>query len=302
MNAFEKLSISEIAQRIVDLQETNKENSKAQTEPIKNHLLERHNNYNVLRKDVEEVVESITALVDQYNSEQKGEREKVIKKIVFQKIELVIESILHQETRMGNGLIKNKREYIEVSKKCVEEIIELSGKVLAIAITSHIFYPFVLKLVKLLRLISLAMDCFIPIAYYPLYMMSQMAKIASSPVPLQAVSDNMIKVTEKYVNSKIYSEYIMINSLDIISHLLVQHSRSMAFPEYSAYIIAELKRIRNAPNKSSSWINSKTEAIFKGAREHTEKIERIREGISALNVETVRRLEERIPEFKLNIE
>lgn len=301
MSGLRELSISEISQRLVDQQEASKEGKNEQTERIRQYIKERHSNYSQFKKDSEDIFQEIRESVSQYERENKKERERVIKRVVYQKMEIIILSLLEQKEEKGKRR-KEKKEREEEIRKIVEETVSVAGSLLGIAITSHIYYPFVLQLVRLLWRVSVVLDVFIPVTYYPLYMMNQMAKISSSSIPLQPIPENVIRVGEKYVNSKMYSDYVMNNSLDIIENSLLHHGKSLSFPEYSAYIIGELKRVRNSPNRSSGWINSKIDGIVKGAREHGERIEKIRETIGEVTVEGIRRIEERIPELRLSVE
>ncbi|KFG26594.1 uncharacterized protein NESG_00745 [Nematocida ausubeli] len=302
MDSLSQLSISEISQRIVDIQENTKENTTAMCTELKDHMLARHNDHATLRKDCKEIAEQVTALVEEYKSEGKKERDRVVKRVISQKLEILVDSIMHQENRLKGGLIKNKREYFEVSKEIISTIIETIGKVLDVAITSHMFYPFVIKMSRKLSLLSMASGSFIPVTYYPMHMMSQMAKISSSSVPVQPVPENAIKVTDRYIISNVYNDYVMNNCLDIIGECIKQYANSLSFPEYSAYIVVELKRIRNSQNKCSSWVNSKIEGIIKAVKAHTERIQSIREGITSTDVSTIRKVEEKIPAFQMNIE
>ncbi|EIJ89493.1 hypothetical protein NEPAR06_2131 [Nematocida parisii] len=297
-----QLSISEISQRIVDIQESTKDISESKWSDLKDEVLSRHNNHDVLKADCMEMAEQITKLVEEYNSEGKKERDRVIKKVIAQRVELLIYSILNQENRLKAGLIKNKREYIELSKEIITKTIEMCGELLNVAITSQIFYPFVIKICRRLYLLSISSGYFIPIAYYALYMMNEMSKISSSSVPIQAISEIAIKVAEKSVVSNVYNDYVMNHSLDILADCVKQHSCSLSFPEYSSYIAVELKRIRNGPNKNNSWINTKTEGIVKAIKIHSLKIEKIRETVASTDIEAIRKVEEKIPEFQLNME
>lgn len=316
MNALEDLTISEIAQRIVDLQDTHKEGAVSQIAPIRQYITERHRDIALLKKDSEEITESISTLIDQYSTEQKREkeRERIIKRVVYQKMEILITSTLnidisdqnyHKKDKNQNYHRKDRKDLVDKKKEkkdLIEKIVCITGSLLSIAITSHIYYPFVIKMCRLLFEVSVVTDSFIPVTYYLLYMMNQTAKISASSIPLQSITESTIKVPEKYINSRIFIEYVMNNSLDLTVDCLIQHSQSLSFPEYSAYIIAEMKRVRNSPNKNTPWINSKTDSIIKGTREHAEKIERIREGMSAVNTEGINRLEGLIPRLHLSIE
>ncbi|KAH9387205.1 uncharacterized protein NEMAJ01_2101 [Nematocida major] len=298
----EELSLSEIVQKIVDLQETQKTDIEKETDKLKYHLIGRHNNHTTLKSDLNESMDAILELVQQYNSEKKAERERVLKKVVAVRFEILVDSILYQERRLKEGLIKNRKEYVDLTKKLVTRVVEALGKVLEIGVTGTIYYPFVLRMCRCLVGLSTATGYFIPVTYYLLYMMNQMVKTSPSSLPVVPVASTAVKVPEKYINSSVYREYVMTNSLDLIVECLKLHSQSLSFPEYSAYVVGELKRVRNSHNRSSPWVNSKADAVVKAVRDHAERIEKIREGLSVIDSAAVRRLEENIPEFELNIE
>jgi len=303
MNEKEKLSfdVLEAIQKISDIETALKKETDESTEALKTQILSRHDSLNLLLQDGERILSSIKAVVDGIEKKQ-IEREKLVKKITYKKLEVLIDSVVHQETRRREGLMKGKQDFRKAVVGLNKDIIETAGAVLNIAKKEKMYFPFVLNLVRHTMLLSATFEVFIPLSYYLLFMLDAMSKINPSTAPLQPIREDAVKVQDKQTNTSVFKEYVMHNALDLLASDLKMHSNSLSFPEYSSFIASELKRIRNSPNKSTSWLCSKMQGMVKTIRDHTEKVLELRKGLSVLDEDLVEKIEKTIPPLKIEID
>ncbi|KAI5180548.1 hypothetical protein NEOKW01_0852 [Nematocida sp. AWRm80] len=296
------LEIVETVQRIVDLEESKIERMQVEIEQLKNDIFIKHNNIKAFQSDIDTILSVIGSLLERLTVNSKLNKDKLLKRRTYKMLEIALDSCINQEKRRRENLLSNKKEYLAIVSEVHRRLIECAGQVLEVAISSATYFPFVILLSRHLSLFSVVMDYFIPISYYPLHLMNFMCKSPSASLPLQPISETDIKVADKYLSSSVFREYVLLNCLEILSGNLIQHSISVGFPEYSSMIMTELKRIRNSPHKNSPWVNKKIEGLVRGVREHTEKIEKLREGVSVFEEELVQKIEKQIPILKISIE
>ncbi|KAI5173986.1 hypothetical protein NEFER01_0544 [Nematocida sp. LUAm1] len=296
------LSFNEMMQQIAELEISSSEDAQRQLDLLRKTLEKRHHSYDMLQKDIQETAEEVEKAVNTYETVSGGDKERILKKVIYKKLEILVSHLVEHEENRKDIPGKKKQEllasYLEQSKS----LISTAGKVLNMAKTSLPHVPLVLLIVKQLMRLADAFSLFIPTSYYLLNIMNQMGKIAPCSTPLLPIADGCVKVQEKYINSTIYKEYAMNNSLDLLVCDLKRYSTSLGFPEYSANIAAEIKRVRNSPNKCSTWINGKIERVARCVKEHSEKIVKIREALSVFDEEKVRKMEQKIPELQISIE
>ncbi|OAG29597.1 hypothetical protein NEDG_00730 [Nematocida displodere] len=302
MSTQEELTVGRIAQQIVDLEMNLKTDVEARTEPLRTEIFKRHSDINIFFEDIHTTVKEISELIESYEDTKKADKERVLKRVTYKKIELLIDAVIYQERRKKDGLLRARQEYTKNIREYNKALIGCAGKLLDIAKTSTAHFPFVIGMVRHLQLLAVTFDCFIPVAFYLLYMMNQMDKQSPSSVPLLPVPENALKVQEKYVTSRIYREYVFSNCLDLLLSNLKMHSNSLGFPEYSNFIGSELRRFRNSKNKSAPWINTKIEGIARGIKEHSERIEQLRAGLTVMDEQAIERLEAMIPPLQIGLE
>lgn len=272
-----------------------------QVQEAKAELFERHNQLSRFVQDIHAVLGGIAALL-QATKSSKADKDKVLKKSTYKRLEIIIDSIVHQENRRREGIMKNKPEFAKVLPEINRKVIECAGELLSFAKTSVAYYPFMIHTVRHLTLLAAAFNYFVPLSVYLLHMMSNLSKVNASSAPLQPVAADVMKVQDKYLNTKVFKEYVLGNSLDLLIAQLRLYSNSLGFPEYASFIALEMKRIRNSPHRSSQWINSKMEGVVKAIKEHSEIVVQARSGLSVMDEEAVRRLEEKIPPFEVSTE
>ncbi|KAI5187805.1 hypothetical protein NEHOM01_2381 [Nematocida homosporus] len=297
-----ELSLTQIVQRIIDIESSVKTGASAMVDPLKTTVQIRHSTLGFLKADIDETVAEIDRLVTEYEAATKADKERVLKRTIYAKIEILIGALIYHEQRRQDGSAKNKQELARTLPELSRAIIEATGRVLNLAKSTTTHFPLVIHLCRCLVDLSQAFDFFVPTAYYLLYIMNQMTKIASSSAPLLPIAEKAIKVPEKDITSTVYREYVLNNAMDLLATTLIQYSTSLGFPEYAGFIIAEIKRVRNSPNKSSSWINAKIEQVAKAAKEHSERIVSLRESLSVMDEEAVKRLEAKIQPLHIDIE
>lgn len=295
------LTFSEIAQQIVDYESANNDNLAGVISEMSAEVIRRHADISELKNAIYSVDAEAEKAITEYESNPKTEREKALKRVLHKKIVLLLISTGAHSDKVYETQSRAKKEQIKNLHEIIEKLIKVSGKLLNIAKTSNQHMPYVITLVRHIIDLSKAYNIFIPTSYYLLYAMNQISKISSSSIPLLAVPSTCVKVQEKYVNSTVYREYVLNNCLDLLVCSLQQYSNSVSFPEFSAFIVSEIKRIRNSPNKSSAWINAKIETVAKTAKNHAETIKSLRQTLSAVDEEAIARIEKKIPILQIDI-
>lgn len=296
--------IAEIAQRIVDIEETSHTRSENTgidelAKKLKEEMLKKHIFPNTLISDTRAVINEISTLFETYNNNPKASKDRIVKKVTAKKIELVVASIVAYNRRKKEGTAKERAEIAKKIKDLLKDVINCIGGLLELSKSTLVYYPFIFYLLK--QLVSLASEfrCFIPMAYYPMYMLNQMMKTSQSNTPALPVSEDHIRVPESYIHSKLFREYVFSNGLDLILSNLQLYSNSVSFPEYSSFISTELKGMKNPEIKHPGWISTKIEAIIKAIETHSDKVSKLRAGLLSAEEEAVEKIEAQIPLFTI---
>ncbi|KAI5189272.1 hypothetical protein NECID01_0467 [Nematocida sp. AWRm77] len=301
---IERQDLSEAGVLIRKIVETECLPAPAQEEKIqemKASLFERHSSVAKFVQDMHVTLESITTVLESTKA-AKAEKDKVLKKSTCKKIELMVEALVHQETRRREGVMKQRQEFAKLVPEMNRKIIECAGELLNFAKASPMHFPFMVHTIRQITLLAAVFDCFVPMSFYLLHMMSHVSQVNASSAPLQPIAEDAVKVQEKHVNTKVYKEYVLSRCLDLIAAHLRIYSNSLGFPEYACFIAQELKRIRNSPHRVSQWITGKMENISKAIKEHSDLVTKTREGLSIMDEEAIRKLEEKIPSLEISTE
>lgn len=299
--------IPEIAQRIVDIEETSYTRSEntgvdEMAKKLKEEMVRRYASTSMLVSDIRAVTNELGSLFETYNNSPKASKDRIVKKITAKKIELVVMSLVAHNRRQKEGTAKERAESAKKVRDLLKDVINCIGGLLELSKGTLVYYPFIFRLLKQLLALASEFRCFIPMAYYPMYMLNQMMKTSQSAAPVLPVSEGHIRVPESYVHSKIFREYVFSNGLDILLSNLQLYANSVSFPEYAGFIFSELKGMKNPEVKHAGWISAKIEAIHKGVEAHAAKVRKLRAGLLSAEDEAVEKIEAQIPPFSISIE
>jgi Noc2p family len=227
---------------------------------------------------------------------ERADRERIVKLLLLKKVEVLAESLVFLEKARKREYSGRNRELVRFKSAADEYVVDLIRAITSLLTISSVnkYFFFKIQLIRLLNMVSAVFDLFVPVSFYVLKIVGIYAEAKCSSVLLKPIPEDAYKVSDKYVFTNIYRDEVVARALDVLVTHLKINSTSVSFPEFSGFIVSDLKRIRNASPGFPKEIRERIDSVIKCVRAHSDYVTGIRRHASISDEEQIRIIERNI--------